>query len=283
MIKKDEDIDILKNFIFKLVFGRIASRELLEDFLERILGTKVEIEQIANNEIVRETSNFKNLNLDLVIITKEDHIISIEVQDEPIYGMQNRIQGYSSGLGSVLLKRGDEYFIFEKVICVAILNHKLYKQKKNEYVHRFRIVNTEDYSIFGDDLLEIIFFDKMKKENFNINDPLDHLFMYLYGLLTDDELTTVFAEDSLIRKIEEAKNMISKSEEAEILKVEIEKREMDEKVRLIIAKEEGIKEGVEKEKINLALKLKNKGFSLEEISEITELSFEKIEKLISNT
>ncbi|MDR3222682.1 MAG: hypothetical protein LBT66_02935, partial [Methanobrevibacter sp.] len=90
---------------------------------------------------------------------------------------------------------------------------------------------------------------------------------------------------------EEAKNMISKSKEAEILKIEIEKRQMDEKIRLETAKEKGIREGIkegekkgiEKEKINFALKLKNKGFALEEISEITELSFEKLKNLISNT
>ncbi|MDR3223437.1 MAG: hypothetical protein LBT66_06905, partial [Methanobrevibacter sp.] len=99
----------------------------------------------------------------------------------------------------------------------------------------------------------------------------------------------------LIKKIEEAKNMISKSKEAEILKIEIEKRQMDEKIRLETAKEKGIKEGIkkgiregekkgiEKEKINFALKLKNKGFSLKEISEITELSFERLKNLISNT
>ncbi|MDR3291684.1 MAG: hypothetical protein LBT10_05975 [Methanobrevibacter sp.] len=45
----------------------------------------------------------------------------------------------------------------------------------------------------------------------------------------------------------------------------------------------GEEKGIEKEKMNFALKLKNKGFSLEEISEITELSFEKLKNLISNT
>ncbi|MDR3223890.1 MAG: hypothetical protein LBT66_09210 [Methanobrevibacter sp.] len=111
--------------------------------------------------------------------------------------------------------------------------------------------------------------------------------MYLYGLLTNDELKTVLAEDSLIRKIEEGKNMISKSQEAEILKIEIEKRQMNEQIHLRIAKQEGMREseekGIEKEKINFALKLKNKGFTLEEIGEITELSFEKLKNLISNT
>ncbi|MDR3291459.1 MAG: hypothetical protein LBT10_04840 [Methanobrevibacter sp.] len=62
---------------------------------------------------------------------------------------------------------------------------------------------------------------------------------------------------------------------------------MDEQIRLKnamkAAKKEGIKEGEEKEKINFALKLKNKGFTLEEISEITELSFDKLKNLILNT
>jgi predicted transposase/invertase (TIGR01784 family) len=123
--------------------------------------------------------------------------------------------------------------------------------------------------------------------------------MYLYGLLSDDELKAVIVEDSLIRRTEEDKNMISKSQEAEILKIEIEKRYMDEQIRIENAKKEGMmkgveigkeegimegeKKGIEKEKINFALKLKNKGFSLEEISEITELPVEKLKNLISNT
>jgi hypothetical protein len=38
--------------------------------------------------------------------------------------------------------------------------------------------------------------------------------MYLFGLLTDDELKTVRSKDNLIKRVEEAKNMISKSKEA---------------------------------------------------------------------
>ncbi|MDR3291685.1 MAG: hypothetical protein LBT10_05980 [Methanobrevibacter sp.] len=73
--------------------------------------------------------------------------------------------------------------------------------------------------------MEIIIFYKMKKEHYNIDNPLNRVFMYLYRLLSDNELKIVVAEDSLIRRIEESKNMISKSQEAEILKIEIEKRQ----------------------------------------------------------
>jgi predicted transposase/invertase (TIGR01784 family) len=286
MIKKD-DVDILKDYVFKLVFGRVGSMKLLEDFLERILDIKVEIEQIANNEIVREISDAKSSSLDLVIITNNGIIITIEVQNKPNDGIEKRIKYYSDKLGSTMLKKGDDYYKSKRVISIAILNHKIYKQKKDKYKHEFKILNTEDQSIYDDNPLEIIIFDKMKKEYYNINNPLDRLLMYIYGLLSDDELKAVIIEDSLIKRIEEGKNMISKSQEAEILKIEIEKRQMDEQIRLRNAKKEGIEigeeKGIEKEKMNFALKLKNRGFSLEEISEITELSFEKLKNLISNT
>lgn len=55
--------------------------------------------------------------------------------------------------------------------------------------------------------------------------------MYLYGLFDDGELEQQMVEDDLIREIEEERSMISKSQEAEILKIGIEKRQMDEQIR----------------------------------------------------
>jgi hypothetical protein len=85
--------------------------------------------------------------------------------------------------------------------------------------------------------------------------------------------------------------MISKTKEAEIMKIGQEIRQMDEQIRIKNAiqktekrvKEETerrVKEETEKEKtIEFALKLKNKGFNLEDISDITGLSIEKLEKI----
>ncbi|MDR2544162.1 MAG: hypothetical protein LBD03_01205 [Methanobrevibacter sp.] len=91
--------------------------------------------------------------------------------------------------------------------------------------------------------------------------------------------------------------MISKTEEEEFLKLELEKREMMEKYRIEDAakealekgriegiekgKEEGIEEGRIESLIQTALRLKDKGFSLEDISDITGLSFEKLKNLTS--
>jgi predicted transposase/invertase (TIGR01784 family) len=204
--------------------------------------------------------------------------------------MEKRLKYYTDRLSSTLLKRGDNYCKTKKIISIAILNHKFYKKRKNIYRHEYQILNKRNHSIFDDNPLEIIIFDKLKKEDYDINNLVDSLFMYLYGLLTRDELEQLISKDNLIKDIEEAKNMISKTKEAEILKIGIEKRKMDEQVRIQTAikntwkkaEKKGIKEGIKEEKVNLTLKLMNKGFSLKEISDITDLPIEEIEKLTSN-
>jgi hypothetical protein len=39
------------------------------------------------------------------------------------------------------------------IFCIAILNHKVYKEKKNKCKHKFKILNIEDHFIYGDDPL----------------------------------------------------------------------------------------------------------------------------------
>jgi predicted transposase/invertase (TIGR01784 family) len=289
------DIDILEDYVFKLVFGRTTSKGLLEHFLARVLNRKVEVDQTLNTEIVREIFDGKNVSLDVVIKTENDTIITVEVQNDRIEEMEKRIKYYTDRLSSTILKKGENYCKTQKVISMAILNHKFYKEDQHNYRHTFKLLNTKNHSIYDDDPLEIIIFDKIKKEDFNVDDPVDRIFMYLFGYFNNEELKNQTCLDDLIRDIEEVRNMISKSQEAEIAKIGIEKRQMDEQIRLKTAvkeaktegKIEGIKEGKiegkEEEKENMALKLKNKGFSLEEISDITNLSIKKLKNLNSNS
>jgi predicted transposase/invertase (TIGR01784 family) len=207
------------------------------------------------------------------------------VQNEHFEEMEKRLKYYSDRLSSTTLKKGDDYRETQKVILIAILNHKFYKEEEQKYEHEFKILNTENQLIYDDSPLEIIIFDKMKKEYFNANDPLDRLLMYLYGFFNAEELKHQCSKDELLKNIEKVKNMISKSQEAEIAKIGQEIREMDEKIRMEIATKKATKkgriEGKKEEKIELALKLRKKNFSLEDISDVTDLSIEKIENLQS--
>ncbi|HEY5524431.1 MAG TPA: hypothetical protein VIK26_03730 [Clostridium sp.] len=61
-----------------------------------------------------------------------------------------------------------------------------------------------------------------------------------------------------------------------------EKALMDEQSRLKGAKEEGKQEGSNEKEILIAKKMLKKGKSIEEVSELTELSIEEVKKLVGN-
>jgi predicted transposase/invertase (TIGR01784 family) len=208
--------------------------------------------------------------------------------------MEKRLKFYSDRLSSTTLEKGEKYYEAQKVVSIAILNHKFYKNKKDTYNYKFELWNTKDKFIYDDNPLEIIIFDKMKKRYYNINNPIDRIFMYFFGLFNSHEFKQLM-NDELIREIEEEKNMISKSQEAEILKIELEKRRMDEEIRMETAIEEskkkakiegmkegkleGMKEGEMKGKLEIAINLLRKGMDLGSVSEVTGLPISKLESL----
>jgi len=61
-----------------------------------------------------------------------------------------------------------------------------------------------------------------------------------------------------------------------------EKALMDAQSRLKGAKEEGKQEGSNEKEILIAKKMLKKGKSIEEVSELTELSIEEVKKLVGN-
>ncbi|GHU05985.1 hypothetical protein AGMMS49960_22340 [Betaproteobacteria bacterium] len=295
MTLEDTDIKIMSDQIFKLVFGRTDSKELLKSFLERILCRKISIKDILNGEVVSDIIDGKRISLDIVAKTTDNTIIHIEAQNAYETDIENRLKYYADRECVANIKKGDSYRDAQKVISIAILNHKLYKKKKKIYKHEYKILNTDDHSVYDNNPLEIIIFDKLKKKYYNLDDPMDRVFLYLFDLLSSEELEKVIKEDELIKNIEERTCMISKSEEEEFLKLELHKRKMMEKNRIEDVKkealekgkmegiEEGLEKGIEKGRvegvIQTALRLKDKGFSLEDISDITGLSFEKLKRL----
>ncbi|MDR2623038.1 MAG: Rpn family recombination-promoting nuclease/putative transposase [Methanobrevibacter sp.] len=127
--EENNDYHILKNFVFKTIFGRNESKGLLEKFLERLLDREVKIEQILNSEINKDLLSGKSVNVDVTIKTTDNTLITIEVQNTEVFGVEKRLKFYSDRLSSTTLKKGDDYCEVQKLIGVAILNHKIYKYK----------------------------------------------------------------------------------------------------------------------------------------------------------
>jgi predicted transposase/invertase (TIGR01784 family) len=115
--------------------------------------------------------------------------------------------------------------------------------------------------------------------------------MYLYGLFDEKELKELMKKDEFIRDVEEERLMISKSIEAEILKISIDKAERDQLSILNTAKrkaqkegmekgiEKGRKEGKEEAMFAVAKKLKSAGETFQRINDLTGIPIEKIKNI----
>jgi predicted transposase YdaD len=100
----------------------------------------------------------------------------------------------------------------------------------------------------------------------------------------NEEAESVRLNTETSEKVEEFLKTYKKAEQEDIVwnKVKEEGIEKGKKEGIMIGKEEGIKEGFKERNNQIALNLKTKGYSLEEIKEITGLSIKEIESLSEN-
>ncbi|GAA5818832.1 MAG: Rpn family recombination-promoting nuclease/putative transposase [Methanobrevibacter sp. CfCl-M3] len=175
------------------------------------------------------------------------------------------------------------------------LNHEFYKDEKEIYRYNYKITNQKSLKIFNNGLLDIHIFEKVNKKFYNANDPLDLFLMYLHGLFDEKELKELMKKDEFIRDVEEERLMISKSIEAEILKISIDKAERDQLSTLNTAKrkaqkegmekgvekgiEKGRKEGKEEAMFEVAKKLKSAGETFQRINGLNGIPIEKIKNI----
>ena len=135
------------------------------------------------------------------------------------------------------------------------------------------------------DLIEIIFIElpKFNKAHKDYNDKLHKWLMFLANP-GGKEIEELVKSDGEIKEAMDILYEISGDKESIMLANMREKALMDEQSRLKGAKEEGIQEGIKEgsneKAILIAKKMLKKGKSIEEVSELTELSIEEVKKLV---
>ncbi|MBZ9571062.1 hypothetical protein KQY27_05860 [Methanobrevibacter sp. TMH8] len=85
--------------------------------------------------------------------------------------------------------------------------------------------------------------------------------------------------DEFAKNVYEKTLHILKDKQEYISYIRADQAERDKKGMIKYAEKQGIKKGIEEEKISIAKNLKNKGISLEIISQTTNLPLSKIKKL----
>ena len=308
---------LTNDYIFKKVFAKDENNGELKDLLEAILEIEIQKVEVKNPELPKDALDEKLSILDIKAQINEDTIIDIEMQVTNKYNIGERSSLYLSKLVAGQLSASQEYKKLKKAISINILNFNYFETNTYHNVAHMKFEETREdkYVDMGYEReqqiatpkLEMHFIElpKFIKKNGETNTKLEKWLWLLAG--KEEKIEMAEKEDfELSKAIEELKRMNLTETEEEVYEAR-QKAIWDYNSQMLAAKEdgfeqgkeeglkvgkekgleEGIKEGIkegreegrEEEKINIVKKLLKKGMVIGEISEITGMTKEKIEKI----
>ena len=280
-------------YVFKAVFGQDndMSKKALILLLNTILDRKddpITRVRILNPIIIGQSDASKGSIMDIMAETQNGLILDIEAQSGKFKEYSNRALRYANALLEKSLKRGEDYGKMEKSIVVTIADGKPYKAAGK--LHCVFEIREREAGVPMTDRLEFhcvqLGFVDETKPVFELS-PLELVAAYLKYAGNEDKAgyTSELLEygEGLIDMAENIFRDVTLDERAWVEKRSRELAEHTRASEIYQAREEGIAQGEASGRaergIEMAKAMKDKGYSTDEISELTGLSSDEIKKL----
>lgn len=271
--------------VFQALFGEVGSERITKNFLETILNKKIEKIDLSKNPILRR--EFKDDKLGVLDILAEldgKEKCNIEMQLVNSKSIIERILYYWSRLYSRQIKIGQDYNLLERtIIIILITDFKIEALEELEYHTTWKIIETEGRKRILTEKLEIDIIELPKIEG--KEKESGRLLDWLYFLENPKSrrVTEKMEENKEIKEAVEKLDSLSEDERMQRIADLREKAILDEKAIYAKGLDDGIKEGLEKgkqkEKLEIAKKLKKEGMNTELIAEITGLKIKEIAEI----
>jgi predicted transposase/invertase (TIGR01784 family) len=271
------------DFVFKFVFtndlGALAS--LISSILFPIGVKRIEVIEIISSEIIPIFKNGKRTFLDLKLLCKilpneEDNLIQIELQVAEQTGYIQRSLYYATGLIQHQLKVGDSYFQLTPIIQINILDFSLLPE--DNIVSRYLLKELDSNTILTEDF-QMIYVELTKFQITEIKDLQTEADIWFY-LLKNIQNLTEESRMEILKKKPDLKNAFGV---LEMYSSDPEKqREFEERLRadenyayeLAVRYEKGLEKG----KLETARKMREEGFTMDQILRITGLYIDDLRK-----
>lgn len=291
----------LKNdVIFKYVFGYEKNKHILIALLNTILGLE------KGNEIIDVTIlNVLNLKeyltdkfsiLDIKAADNKGIRYNIEMQVREDTAYIPRVMFYIDKLFTEQLKQGESFDELNKAISISVLDFTLLKEE-NRIHNVYRYKNIES----GKELTDIKEIHFIELPKFNKDKPKElqnkfekWIYAFKFGELYVENIEKIpeelKEEEAIVMAITEMKSAVADNMVREILS-QREKALHDEATRMLHAEkraekrglergmQQGMQQGEYKKATETAKNMLAKGFDIEVVSEITELSIDEIKKI----
>ncbi len=297
---KDKYISPFTDFGFKKLFGTEPNKDLLIDFLNTLLDK--EIGQITDltylpKEQLPAISDDRKAIFDIYCENKAGEKFIVEIQKAKQNYFKERSIYYSTFPIQQQAEKGNWNFKLKAVYTIGILDFVFDEDKNDKEVfhHKVQLVDKQTQKVFYDKLTYIYLempkftkteaelethFDKWLYVLRNLEDLIERpkklqekIFQKLFeqAALANYSETEYAAYEESLKIYRDLKNVIDTAYDEGI------QQGFEQGVEQGI--EQGIELGVQKKNLDNARKMKQKGFLIEDIADITGLSIQQIEEL----
>ena len=267
---------------FKEVFLNPNNSDLLKALLEFILKIKIDKLEIKKTELLSGNVNIKDKRVDAIVHTGNKKIeIEINSQYEKYLNPRNMAYICNTYQSHTLV--GKEYNQQTDIIQV---NLTWGLGKNNEEMKIYKIMNEKGELYVKNFIIYEINMDYYDKIWYSKNEEDQYMIM----LDLDKKELKNMPKDKIVDKYITNVTIVNDDPEFQKYMSEEEDKKKIQNSLLSEAKEEGIEQGytsgindgISKEKVSIAKNMLNKNMSMEDISDITGLSIEEINKLRKN-
>ena len=279
--QKREALLPTNDLLFKRIYGKEGSEKITEDFIKAFLGLDVTIEKLQDSKALDINYIDKKAGvLDVLVTNKDGTKINLEMQVGHYTNVEERFCFYGFELFTEQFQKGLQYNEAKKTIGVLILKDDYSKYKGCEdYILSWKLREEKYHDLILTDKLElcIISLEKIKKKVAlgEISDK-DQIAIWTKFLLNPKELKEEDMNEN--KEVKEAYDKYNEMiDDVEVRRAAF-KRQLD-IMEKHAAKQDGINEGKEEAQKQIAKKLLDRGMSIDEIMEITDLTKEEIEDL----
>ncbi|MEM6830794.1 MAG: Rpn family recombination-promoting nuclease/putative transposase [Bacteroidota bacterium] len=283
-------INPFTDFGFKKLFGEEPNKDLLLDFLNELLkeeqGQITELTYLKNEHLDQDLN--RKAIFDLYCANEKGERFIVELQKTKQNFFKDRTVYYSTFPIREQAKRADWNYQLNAVYTIAILDF-VFDEGKNEpdkYRYDIKLMDRETCEVFYDKLTFIYL--EMPKFNKTLDELESRFDKWLYVIRNLNKLDRVPEKlrERIFEKLFETAE-IAKFDHKQLNDYEESlKYYRDLKNSLDTAFEDGIKKGraeeADKKEVFFVLRLHDKGKTVEEIADLTELPTERVKQIIGN-
>ena len=276
---------------FKEVFLNPNNSDLLKALLEFILKIKIDKLEIKKTELLSGNVNIKDKRVDAIVHTGNKKI-EIEINSQNKDYLHTRSTAYICNIYQSNANVGDTYNEDTDIIQV---NLTWGLGRNNEEMKIYKIMNEKGELYVKNFIIYEINMDYYDKIWYSKNEEEIKKNQYMIMLDLDKKELKSMPKDKIVDKYITNVTIVNDDPEFQKYMSEEEDKKKIQNSLLSEAKEEGISQGIEqgytsgindgiskgenKKSIEIAKNMLNKNMSIEDISDITGLSIEEINKL----